>query len=384
MRVIWVNSGTTRTLSNTRLYGIPPIFNRWGDRTWVLIGGPKNQAMPDYFLTLPVPFGRLGIYRLLVTLLLPVICLVYRPDVLITDWTSATLTRFVVSLKRLGISKIRLVHDVRTVPVKEDGGRGRHVYEVALNFAKKYFDGITTITVPLRSELCKEFGFSENQIAVWTSGVDENHFHPQDSGNLRDQLGLVNNFIVFYHGSVNVNRGVLELAMATDYLKDIPELRLLIVGAGNQWDRLMQVVNDQRLDQVILKPSVPYNEIPRWIALADLCAVPLPDHPWWRVSSPLKLIEYLSMAKPVLLTDMVAHRAILPDDDQAFYVSSIQPDVLAEGIRRAYQQRQRFAELGVQGQKIALSSLTWQAQAEILKDYLQRVLAGDINLRDSN
>ncbi len=380
MKILWVNSATTATLSNTRLFGLPPIFNGWGHPTRVLIGGEKSAAFPDYFITLPVPLGRIGLYQRLATLCLPGIVFRLKPDVIITDWMSARLTRGVVLLRKFGLWKGKLVHDVRTVPVKEDQGKSFGVYAGSLRFARRHFDGLTTITEPLREEICSRFDFQPDEIAVWTSGVDVEHFQPQDASDLRRRLGLENKFVVFYHGAVNENRGVLELAGAARFLSDLPQVRFLIVGGGNRWEALEKMVKEDHLDQVLLQPGVPYGEIPRWISVADLCAVPLPDHPWWRVSSPLKLMEYLAMEKPVLLTEMKAHRAVLPDDNDGFYVAKADPEGFAEGIRRAYEAKDLFARMGRRGRQLAKSRLTWEKQAEILRDYLENVSAGRIRI----
>jgi glycosyltransferase involved in cell wall biosynthesis len=380
MKILWVNSATTMTLSNTRLFGLPPIFKGWGHPTRVLIGGKRSAVFPDYFITIPVPLGRIGLYQRLVTLCLPWIIFKLQPDVIITDWMSARLARGVVLLRKLGIWRGKLVHDVRTVPVKEDRGKSFSVYAGSLNFARRHFDGLTTITEPLRDEICSHFDFQPNEIAVWTSGVDVGHFRPRDSSDLRRKLGLEDKFVVFYHGAVNENRGVLELAGAARFLRDLPQVRFLIVGGGNQWEALEEMVKEDHLDHVFLKPGVPYTDIPRWISLGDLCAVPLPDHPWWRVSSPLKLMEYLAMEKPVLLTEMKAHRAILPNDDDGFYVAKADPQTFAEGIRRAYEERDRFPQMGRRGRQLAQSQLNWEKQAEILRDYLEKVVAGSVQI----
>ncbi|RJP79160.1 MAG: glycosyltransferase [Candidatus Zixiibacteriota bacterium] len=383
MKILWVNSGLGKTFSNTRLFGIPPALRRYGDESLVLIAGRAASTLPDYFLSLPLPLGKLGAYRRLLTVILPFLCLKYRPEVLLSDWMSARQMAGAVLLRRLGLLRCRLVHDVRTVPVKEDQGKSWSVYAGSLEFARRHFDGITTITEPLREEICRQFDLPPDKIAVWTSGVDVNHFQPKEApADLRRELGLEGKFVVFYHGSVNENRGVLELARAAEHLSDMDDLRLLILGGGNLWKDLEATVRDGRLDKVVLKPGVPYDQIPRWIALADLCVVPLPDHPWWRVSSPLKLMEYLAMGKPVLLTEMSAHRAVIPDDDQAFYVSEATPEALAQGVRRAREQRDRFAALGEWGRRKAVQELTWDRQAEILRDYLHDVVGNRVHLRE--
>ncbi|HEX7344818.1 MAG TPA: glycosyltransferase family 4 protein [bacterium] len=381
MKILWVNSGLGRTLSNTRLFGMPPALWKLGDESIVLIGGRAKSPLPDYFCSLPVPFSRLKIYRLTVALLLPYLCIRHKPDILLTDWMSAELTKLAVLFRRLGLLKCKFVHDVRTVPVKEDAGKSWRIYAGSLEYAKANFDGITTITVPLRDEITSKFGIPAQAMAVWTSGVDIEHFRPMDASEPKRKLGLEGKFVAFYHGNVQQNRGVAELVEAMDLLRDLPEVFLLIVGGGHEWATLERIKQEKRLERVILQPGVPYADIPKWIAMADLCIVPLPDHPWWRVSSPLKLMEYLAMGKPVLLTEMQAHRAVMPSDDDAFYVSRCGPQEFANGIRHAINERHRFAKLGQKGRRKAIEELTWEGQAAILKRYLENVLTGEIQLK---
>ncbi len=384
MRIMWVNSGMGKTFSNTRLFGVPPVLQKLGHESLVLLAGrAPGTRLPEYFLPLPMPFGKLGLYRILLTLLLPFLCLRFRPQIVLSDWMSARQTRLAVLLRRLGLLHCKFVHDVRTVPVKEDGGKSWKVYAGSLTFARRHFDGLTTITEPLREEICRHFQIPKEKIAVWTSGVDVQHFRPQEANELRHSLELDDKFVVFYHGSVHENRGVVELAQALNYLRDIDNLRLLIMGGGNQWKRLEKVVREEGLNHVILHPGVPYEQIPRWIACADLCVVPLPDHAWWRVSSPLKLMEYLAMGKAVLLTEMQAHRAVISADDDAFYVPRCNSQDFAGGLRQALAQRSRFAQMGQRGRSQAISQLTWDHQAHILLDYLQQVANGEINLQKS-
>jgi glycosyltransferase involved in cell wall biosynthesis len=382
MKILWLNSIRDDSFSHTELIEIPPLLQERGDEIRVVVASTGARTMlPDYYVTLPMPFGKLGAYRLLVTVLLPALCAKYRPDIILTDWMSATLVRLVVLFRYLGFVDCKFVHDVRTVPVKHDGGKGQRVYSAALTYARRHFDGVTTITPPLRELICRDYHFTPARVGVWTSGVDTNRFKPQETTELRRKLGLEDKFVVFYHGSVNENRGVTELARAFRYLQDNDDIRMLIVGGGNEWEQLRSIVKGENLDQVILEPSVPYTDVPAWIAVADLCAVPLPDHPWWRVSSPLKLMEYLAMGKPVLLTDNLAHRSVLPDDGEAYYVAEADPEAFAEGIHRAYSQRNRLEEISQSGRRRAETELTWEKQAEILHIYLGEVAKSSLPLR---
>ena len=84
-----------------------------------------------------------------------------------------------------------------------------------------------------------------------------------------------------------------------------------------------------------LLPVVPYAEVPKHIAIADICVVPLPDIDWWRVSSPLKVYEYLAMGKPVIMTNILPNREIVPNDEDEIFLPDIRPETIAEAIVHA-------------------------------------------------
>jgi glycosyltransferase involved in cell wall biosynthesis len=56
---------------------------------------------------------------------------------------------------------------------------------------------------------------------------------------------------------------------------------------------------------------VKHEQVADYISLADICVVLLPRLPWWEISSPLKLMEYLAMEKPIVLSDINAHQSIV-------------------------------------------------------------------------
>jgi len=135
MKILWVNSAGTDSFSHTELIEIPPVFQRRGDEVRVVVAGRSCDRLPAYYIALPMLFGRfkayrLKAYRLLATFVLPFLCWKQRPDVILTDWISAPLTRLIVLARSFGLFGGKLIHDVRTVPVKEDGGKSRAYYSL--------------------------------------------------------------------------------------------------------------------------------------------------------------------------------------------------------------------------------------------------------------
>ena len=88
-------------------------------------------------------------------------------------------------------------------------------------------------------------------------------------------------------------------------LKEIPEVKLLIVGDGPDLQQLKRISKKLGLDKkIIFTGFVPYKEVPRFCSLADLCINP------WRINemtnklSPVIIFDFLSCGQSTLATPL--------------------------------------------------------------------------------
>src|SRR5699024_9774341 len=77
----------------------------------------------------------------------------------------------------------------------------------------------------------------------------------------------------------------------------------------------------------------PRERIPAYLAMADVVVSPRA----YGDNLPLKIFDYLSAGKPIVATDIPAHRSVL-DEDRALLTGLWSPD-LARGIVRLLQDR---------------------------------------------
>jgi len=92
---------------------------------------------------------------------------------------------------------------------------------------------------------------------------------------------------------------ILELTENPD-----SKLKLIIVGEGDAYEELRKLIETHRLQgKVILTSKKAYEEIPELIAAADVCLLPAyPDEPIMQDIVPIKMYEYMAIAKPVITT----------------------------------------------------------------------------------
>lgn len=270
----------------------------------------------------------------------------------------------------------KFVLDVRTLPVGSFGLSGkikRWLIYLSIFTAKFIFNGITVITPALKRMLVERFKIQEQKIGVWQSGVDAELFHPRNQTNSTDK----SNFTILYHGVIAENRGILETVQAMEIVSGKNRhVKLVIIGNGLGRDNVEKLIRERKLQSCVeLLSPVPQEEIPNFIQAADCGIIPLPDYEFWRISSPLKLFEYLAMSKPVILSRIEAHVSVLNDSPAGIYLESVSPEAIADAITSAYQHRHKMNEWGDSGRRLVMENYTWHHQTEQLIRYLSELTA---------
>ncbi len=314
--------------------------------------------------------------------LLPLSLLHARPDIVILDRPSLVWVSFPWSFL-FRIFSVRWVLDVRSLATEAKGLSGT-LSKLACNsglwLAGKLMDGWMTITPALRDQVSRLGKIPQEKIAIWSSGVDPEIFSPTGR-KLPDDWQLNGHFVVVYHGLLSADRALPEAIEAISLIhENAPELRLFLLGTGPDKERLQHKVDELGLAaKVIIHDMVSHTSVPDYINAANVGLVPAPDTPWYQVSSPLKLMEYLAMGKPVIVTDIVANRMVLKGRGDAVYVPcdhKTRPSsgALAEAIQEACH---RFAGIShsEENRRIAVEEYSWMMLSKRVSNYLRGLIS---------
>jgi glycosyltransferase involved in cell wall biosynthesis len=145
----------------------------------------------------------------------------------------------------------------------------------------------------------------------------------------------------------------------------------LLLGTGPSDKKLKDLIQERKLqDNVIIHDPVKPIEVPKYVAMCDVGIVPLPNHPYWRSQSPLKLLEYLAMRKVVLLTCISAHRLVIGKELCGIFIPLATPVEIAKSIMYAFDNRGKLEEWGKCGRKIVEEDYTWEKIASNFESYL--------------
>jgi glycosyltransferase involved in cell wall biosynthesis len=173
---------------------------------------------------------------------------------------------------------------------------------------------------------------------VIPSAVDTDLFRPR-STDLKRQLGFADGDVVIgYVGTIDASRKLgIFLEHFEELLQHNDRLRLVLVGAGNDRQRLEDYANARKLGSAIrfLGP-VPHEDVPEYISMFDYGLCHLPQNSVYNHSFPLKILEYLSCCVPVLASDLEAHDEISQSLDGVYVYANVRDlmTLVAKGTRR--------------------------------------------------
>ncbi len=354
----------------------------------VLLLTGKRSSAADYGLGRSVEFARTlpwpGAFHL--SFLLSVCARVRRlvragrVDVVVFDPLSAVAILGALAghgrRARANALGVTLLMDVRSLPApgRRWAARGRRVlFRMGVAVGASIADGVTIISQALHEELIHGLGLSgDKPWTVWGSAVDAARFDPgrfsaDDVGRLRSDLGLSDKYVVLYHGAMDVRRGLDAVVQSFAVLRARGDerARLLLVGGDYDVEALRSLVARESLvERVVFVDTVPYEMVPLYVAAADAGVVPLPDEAIWRTSSPLKLFEYLAMEKPVIVSDIRAHRDLLQPSHGACFMHGFGAEAVADAIQAAMASSEDDVRAnGARAREMVTREYSWSSQA---------------------
>ena len=157
-------------------------------------------------------------------------------------------------------------------------------------------------------------------------------------------------------------------------LEQLP-VRLQIVGRGRSRQRKFLSKQIRKLgveENVVIQPGVPHHAVPTLISEADICIAPLSlnDRNVTQGACPIKILEYMASARPLIASNMPIVRELVREDMDALLFSPSDPDDLARQVLLLLKDFELSQRLAASASERALTKFTWhEAQKKLLKVY---------------
>jgi glycosyltransferase involved in cell wall biosynthesis len=209
----------------------------------------------------------------------------------------------------------------------------------ALRFAESYSvkgpDTVFTITSPFR-QMIESRGCRPERIKTVRDGVDTKMFRPlKVPGKFMDKYELEKGTdYVTYQGGIGIWDGVQFLADAAPrVLEKFPEAKFLVVGEGPYAPVVREKVRKARLEKnFVFTGWVPYEDMPYFMNVSRVNAVPIPDAPCMRGVLTLKLFEAMACGLPTIINGLPGVREHTEHGKTAYFSDPENSEKFAAGI----------------------------------------------------
>lgn len=167
-----------------------------------------------------------------------------------------------------------------------------------------------------------EMGGDINKISIIPAGVDLEIFNPQVNGSsIREKYGIKkDDILLFFMGWIYDFSGMKEVAEGLSTINN-DKVKLMIVGEGDLYQPLLNMKSEKNLDgKLILTGKIPFEEVPKHIAAADICLLPAYKNEIMMNIVPIKIYEYMAMGKPVIATNLPGVRKEFGENSGIVYI----------------------------------------------------------------
>ena len=213
-------------------------------------------------------------------------------------------------------------------------------------------DRIVAIGDTMRQRL-EEKGAPPDRVRVIPNWVDTERLSPHEKDNAWARGGdLVGKFVVMHSGNVGHAQDLDSLVRSGSFLRDLDDLRIMIIGMGARHAELVALAELLEVDQIKFLYYQPRALLPLSLSAADIHVVGLaPGLAGYVV--PSRLYGILAVARPVIVAaDTESETAqIVERIECGVVVPPGRPELLARAIRDAHDGKYDLGAMGVRGRE---------------------------------
>lgn len=177
-----------------------------------------------------------------------------------------------------------------------------------------------------------------------------------------DELTIDNrmNKVILSVSSLIESKGIdINIRAVSKLMGKYPDIKYYIVGEGPEDKRLIELIKDLNLsDNVIFTGRLPYNEVMKYMANADVFSLPS-----WEEGFGMVYIEAMAHGKPVIGVRGEGISDVIENGENGFLVAPKNVDEVAETMDYIFTHPKESKLSGQKGRQTVFEGFTWQQNA---------------------
>jgi PEP-CTERM/exosortase A-associated glycosyltransferase len=231
-------------------------------------------------------------------------------------------------------------------------------------WAVKNADAVTVICEGLRQDLAAR-GIASDKITVIPNAVDIDKFAVggRPDPELKMKLGLGTSRVLGFIGSFYAYEGLdLLLDALPAILKQMPDVKILLVGGGPQEHALkQQVMMLDVKERVIFTGRVPHADVNRYYDLIDVLVYARHPMRLTELVTPLKPLEAMAQGRLMVASDVGGHKELIEDGQTGVLFRAGEADDLAAKVVDLLKNEAGWEAMKRNGRAFVESERNWTA-----------------------
>ena len=230
-------------------------------------------------------------------------------------------------------------------------------------------DKVITVSNEFIDEVVTRTNIDKEKIVLVPNTVSESFYLDARVDNSISEK-YKDSFVILYLGDTGLRRGLQTAIEAVNILKDnISNLNLVIVGKSTTDNILKKLVEDLDLKSYVdFEGWKNISLFPSYIMASDICISPLHRNIQHDVAYANKLFQYMSFAKPVLVSSAIAQKNLIDKTKSGLVYKEKNSIGFAEKVLELYNDPKLRKKLGKNGKKFIEEEFVWEKVSQSLVD----------------
>jgi len=246
---------------------------------------------------------------------------------------------------------------------------------IETNLLKKV-DAVFTICEGLKRDMISR-GISGDRITVIPNCVDADSFYPVSYDmEIAGKYNLRNKIVYGYIGSFYKYEGVdLLIESFAGVLKDIKDARLLLVGDGEEKEKLIEKTSILGLDgKIIFTGKMPHEEVKKYYSVVDILVYPRKRMRLTELVTPLKPLEAMAMGKVVVGSDVGGIMELITDGENGFLFKAGDTEALSRLMHSIAVNRKNLQGISKTAIETVMEKHLWESAVKRCLPVYERLL----------
>jgi glycosyltransferase involved in cell wall biosynthesis len=177
-----------------------------------------------------------------------------------------------------------------------------------------------------------------------------------------------NKFVILYLGDTNIRRGLqTAISSVVTLQQKIPNLKLVIVGKNTTDTILKQQVEELKISEFVdFEGWQNVTLFQSYILSSAICISPLHRNLQHDVAYANKIFQYMSLAKPLLVSDAIAQKRLVEKTNSGLVHQEKNVEDFTDKVLKLYADETLRAELGENGKHFVRNEFSWEQTSKKL------------------